>query len=369
MQSLVIVQPYVPTYRVRFFDGLSKELERSDIHLTVAAARPVGSQAARGDSASGAWLREIRSRTLAFGGKTLVLGGSKIAWADADAVILPCQGTSLDTYRALANSRSAVSPRVGLWGHIRDYVSSGNVLDRKAERWQLRRADQVFAYTPSGAEYARKVGVDPSRVTTVMNSVDTDTLVRQIRDVTARDAQEFRTRWGLEGDRNLAFVGGLDSSKRIDFIAEFLDFLYDLDPSVKLLLGGRGAERHLLDKAVSRGQVIDLGHVDARTLATIGMVSAAIVMPGRVGLVAVDAMALGLPVVTTDWPFHAPEADYLVEGSTKWTAPNEPKGFATSVVAFLSTPRRTPVLRDRTFPTIDQMVDNFAHGVTTMMER
>lgn len=80
-------------------------------------------------------------------------------------------------------------------------------------------------------------------------------------------------------------------------------------------------------------------YADRRTLATLGKIAQVCVMPGRVGLVAVDAMTLGLPIITTDWPFHAPERDYLTSEFsvvTKQTAGS----FAAGVVSVLNDSER-----------------------------
>ena len=44
----------------------------------------------------------------------------------------------------------------------------------------------------------------------------------------------------------------------------------------------------------------------------LGATASLLMNPGRVGLVAVDSFALGLPIATTEWQLHAPEFDYLV---------------------------------------------------------
>ena len=52
-----------------------------------------------------------------------------------------------------------------------------------------------------------------------------------------------------------------------------------------------------------RGAPLETPH----DFALLGCVCDVMVIPGRVGLVAVDAMALGLPLVTTKHDAHAPE--------------------------------------------------------------
>jgi hypothetical protein len=70
-------------------------------------------------------------------------------------------------------------------------------------------------------------------------------------------------------------------------------------------------------------------------MAALSHVSSAIWMPGRVGLVAVDALALGLPVLTTHFPFHAPELEYLVEGRSVHFLPAIAENFASEALAIM----------------------------------
>jgi hypothetical protein len=57
-------------------------------------------------------------------------------------------------------------------------------------------------------------------------------------------------------------------------------------------------------------------------------------MPGRVGLVAVDCLALGLPMITTTFDRHAPEAEYL-NGDVRVATEQLPGPFARAVVDLL----------------------------------
>lgn len=367
-QSVIIVQPYIPTYRVAFFEQLIEALAGHGVDCKIAASAPDAAQRRRGDAETPDWIIPVKQRRITLFGRTIVMGGARQAWKDADAVIVGLVGSSLDTYGALLDGITS-KMRVGVWGHVKSYVNSGHPLDLALEKWQLRQADHVFAYTPGGSEYARQAGVEPFRITTVMNAIDTRTLADTASSVTEAEAQAFATKHGVVPSRTLAFIGGLDSSKRIDFLADALDALWIDDPTIKILVGGLGNESHLLDKAASRGQVIMLGYVNALEQALIARNSVALLMPGRIGLVAVDALVLGLPVITTAWPFHAPEHEYLVEGQTRISSADDVPSFVAAVLRFLSDPSEARLItRLSPYPTLEKMVANFAAGVLTMLE-
>lgn len=365
-KRLVIVQPYVPTYRVAFFEQLIAALAAHGIDCKIAASTPDTAQSQRGDAASPGWVIPISQRRITLFGRSVGIGGARKAWKGADAVIVGLVGSSLDTYRALLEAK-ALNMKVGVWGHVKPYVNAGNPIDLALERWQLRKADHVFAYTPGGTEYARQTVVDSYKVTTVMNAVDTRSLADAAARVTDTEAKAFAAKHNVDPARTLAFIGGLDSSKRIDFLAEAMDAMWLDDPRVKVLIGGLGNESHILERAAARGQAIMLGYVDASQQALIARNSAALVMPGRIGLVAVDALVLGLPVLTTSWPFHAPEHEYLVEGQTKISSANNVTSFVNTVLGFLADANEKPS-QSQPYPTLEKMVANFTAGVLKMLE-
>lgn len=362
-RRLLIVQEYVPAYRVPFFEQLVGALREADVRTLVLS----GQQAIHGRHDAvppQPWERRVRQRSVTFAGRTLRSGPSVGALRNADAVVLPLLGSSGQAYRLLSNSRREQA--VGLWGHVRPYVSRGNPLDLRLEAWQMRRADHVFAYTDSGAEYAAALGLQRNRLTSLRNTIDTEELERARAAVSDGEVERFRRSHSLHPDLTLGVIGALDEPKRIDFLVEALDRLWQVDRRVKLIVGGRGDQESLLEPARERGQAIVLGRVGAAEKALIAATASALVNPGRIGLIAVDALVLGLPVVTTPFAFHAPEADYLVEGQDRFTLSDEPRLYADELLALLGAGRlRAP---SSAFPRLPEMVERFAGGVLTMIE-
>ncbi|WP_336650556.1 glycosyltransferase [Kocuria rosea] len=361
--TVVIVQPYVPTYRVPFFDGLRRKLADFDIECLVAAGAPQGAQAQRGDSAHPDWLIPINEKTINFKGREVTLALSPTPWRNVDAVIMGLEGSSLPVYQALFACK-ARNMRFGLWGHVRPYVTPGNSLDLWLEKHQMQNADQIFAYMPGGTRFAINNGINPWKITTVMNTVDTDALASAIENVTDRDIEEFADINKFDPARTVCFLGGLDASKRINFLAESLERLWELDPSLSLLVAGQGKEEDLLKKAYARGQAHPVGYADTKKKALVLKSTRAVCMPGRIGLVAVDALVAGSPIITTDWPFHAPEIEYLGEGTSRITAPNNPIAYAEMILDYVEHASGFDAFD---YPKLDTMIDNFAHGVMKML--
>lgn len=363
--EVAIVQPYVPNYRVPFFEGLRADLGDRGITLRVVAGRPSGAQATRDDAATLDWLTLVEPRVLRVGNRHLSLTHSRRQWSDVDAVVVPHQGTSVDALSALAWRKGR---RVGVWGHIAPYTSPLNPVDGAVERWQLRRADHVFAYMPSGRDFAIQAGVRPDRVTTVMNTIDSGALAAAIERVGPGEIARFKAAYDIPSGPLLAYVGGLDASKRIDLLAESLDQLDAMNSSAHVVVAGTGEHSSLLDPAVSRGQVTRLGYADTVAKATLLAASVGVVNPGRVGLLAVDCMVAQRPLLTTEWEWHAPELEYLDPGKTVLMSADCAAAFATAMDRLARSGGPDSDLRWATPPSMEDMVANFAAGVVSLVE-
>lgn len=364
MKTVWIVQTYVPGYRVPFFEQLTSAVRDDGVDLRIVASKPEGEQAARSDAAVPSWLSVVDPRVLRAAGRSLNLTTTSRLWKGADGVVLPLSGSTADVYTAFARRRTS-GIAVGLWGHVKSYVSRPNAVDAWLEKRLMVTCDQVFAYTQSGASFARERGVPDSRITTVGNTVDLVGLRAEMATVTDAQVEQFRSDHGLIDGRTLAFIGAIDRSKRIDFLVRSLDALWSVDTSIKLVVGGQGDQVGLLAPAIERGQVIYLGHAEDHAKAIIAKAAAMIVCPGRVGLIAVEALAMRLHVLTTDWAFHAPEIEYLTRGPDVTYTPDDPSAFAAVIRAVLD--RGAPVVSSSA-PEIGTMVANFRSGIRRMLD-
>lgn len=363
---VVILQPYVPTYRTAFFEGLRQRLADDGVECVVAAGMPRGDQAGRGDATYPDWLVPVEHTSWSVRGRSVDVGVNPRPWRHTDAVILGLEGSSLPVYQALLSARRT-GVRVGLWGHVRPYVAPGHPFDLWLEKRQMHVADHVFAYTSGGRDYAIAAGVPTSKVTAVMNSVDTSTLEASRADVTEDELNAFTKQLGIDPNRTVCFVGGLDESKRVGFLADVLDQLWSRDQGVRLLVGGNGPQKSLLNPAFDRGQALDLGYLNTGRKALVMTASKVIAMPGRIGLVAVDALVMRRPIITTDWAYHAPEAEYLVEGVSRFTSPDDSRAYTEMLLRTLESKDNENEDAQWDFPTITQMVENFAGGVGLML--
>lgn len=365
---LGIVQEYVPKYRVGFFTRLIDRLREKNIDAIVIAGNPTGENANRADATQGApWIRRAQDHQFTVGRNGPRFYGylTDRHWRDCDGLIFNLRGTAADLYTEIAKKRRS-GRRLGVYGHLSHSVKPPNAIDLALERWQMRHTDHVFSYTAAGAEVAVAAGLSPESVTAVMNSVDLAEELAALSSVDPAAIDDLIDRYSLTPGKIFGYVGGLDAAKRIPFLMEALDHAWQTDPEIKIIVGGKGDQEHLLKPATDRGQVILRGFADAREKALIYRLSQALLCPGRVGLVAVEALAAGIPLLTTNWPLHAPEIEYLSPGEDVLYSGSRPIDFSDLILSQTNKSGKLPQHVGKKYPTIDEMASNFAGGVEKM---
>ncbi|MEZ0092395.1 glycosyltransferase family 4 protein [Streptacidiphilus sp. EB129] len=366
----LVVQPYVPHYRVPFFERLATELRSHEVDLTVAHGEPSAALAARDDAAALDGAHLLRQTSFRMGRRTLFWRHLSELASRADAVVLEQALHNLDAYPLLINPRSA--PAVALWGHGRTYNKASGVLTRTLNRRLTHRADWFFAYTQGGADHLAAGGFPSERITVVRNSTDTAPLREALAAVTPEQVERFASDHGVVPERTALFLGSLDESKRIPYLLEAVQHTARLLPGFTLLVAGDGPQRPLVESAAARHkELVYLGPVFGRERALLGAVAQLMLMPGLVGLCAVDSFALATPMVTTHWPYHGPEFEYLEHGRNSLIVAGGPERYAEEVVHALSRPDLLARLRDGCAVdadrcTVREMSRRFAGGVLRM---
>jgi len=360
MKHLLITQPYLPKYRVPLFEAIGAKLVANGVSTTVAIGTPAGQQASRGDSEQASWSVPMRAWKIKLGQRTVEWRRVPKSIGRPDVIVSELQATNTYAWAAVARRIPLV-----LWGHGKSYVDAPSALGDKLE-WALgRHARMLMTYTEGGRDYLVDRGrFAADRVVAIGNSTDTVTIRNgylRARGIESNNDAEI-------GPRAL-YVGGLDASKRIDFLLEAAVAASELDPRFELVIAGTGALSGLVDRAVATGSPISrIEDVRGAALGMLGATTDALWMPGRVGLAAVDALAMGLPVHTTNFPYHAPELELLKSGEySKLT--DTPSGFAAESLGLISRslPRHARVLREDV-PTIDSVASNFVSTVLKALE-
>jgi glycosyltransferase involved in cell wall biosynthesis len=170
----------------------------------------------------------------------------------------------------------------------------------------LRTADRVIAVSPHVADQAIQLGASAERVRVIRSGVDTERF-------RPRDRLAARQRLQLERDRPLVlFVGNLEPRKQLHVLLRALPRLRAAVPRILLAVIGSGASagqddqtavvNRLADELGLRQAVRFLGSVAADELLAWYAAADVLALPSSSeaqGIVALEAMASGLPVVAS----------------------------------------------------------------------
>jgi glycosyltransferase involved in cell wall biosynthesis len=262
--------------------------------------------------------------------------------------------------------------RFAFWGHGQTTTRQTLRIENAFQKKLLARSDYFFAYTQSCSDYLDSVGFPSSRVKVLNNSIDTISLRDLNVDASDLISQISRT-FCLSGEDDVfLYIGSLETDKRIDFLLDAFNQLASLRPRVVLLI----CSQDKFEKPTSRhlpNRTHFIGEADEATKKALSQISIAILNPGRVGLIAVDSFALGLPILTTEWTRHAPEFSYLQNEINSLITSNSLDSYVQGCLKLLddSAIRKRLVqgcIESSKKYTVEQMAHNFHAGVLRCLE-
>jgi 1,2-diacylglycerol 3-alpha-glucosyltransferase len=174
------------------------------------------------------------------------------------------------------------------------------VVARTISRRQCNAVDAVVAPSPQMAEVLRAYGVQ-SEIEVIPTGLD-------LAKLAGGDGARFRAQYGIGHDRPVALtVGRVAFEKNIEFLVSVLRRVRETVPNVLLVIAGEGPAlaplRRRVEQAGLANHVCFVGYLDrSGPLLDCYRSADAFIFASRTetqGLVLLEAMALGLPVVST----------------------------------------------------------------------
>lgn len=206
-----------------------------------------------------------------------------------------------------------------------------------ARRVSRKECDGVTAViAPSSA---MKNALQAYGVTSPVHIIPTGIRMADFADC---DGAAFRARHGIAPERPvMAYVGRVAFEKNLDFLLRVTETVRKTLPDVLFVIAGEGPARAKLERAVTKrgltGQVRFVGYLERKTaLPSCYCAADAFVFASKTetqGLVLLEAMALGVPVVALA---AMGTKDVLQDGAGCRIAPDEVEGFARTLLPLLT---------------------------------
>lgn len=245
---------------------------------------------------------------------------------------------------ATATSPAPVVATFHAWSdRDRAYRLAGRVLRRV-----LGRIDAHLAVSPAAAAYhGAALDRRPEDFEVVPNGVEVSRF---------RGAAPF-TQMGEQP--SLLFVGRLEPRKGLDQLLHAMSRLKTTRPDLRLYVVGDGPDRDRCQQLLParlRSDVVFLGRVDAdelpRFYASCDLFVAPALGGESFGIVLIEAMAAGCPVVASDIPGYASVVTDGVDG--RLVPPRDPEALAEAIGALLDNPSLARALATTAAGSVDR---------------
>lgn len=375
MTRILVIHPWMPQYRLAFMEQLKSKLAIDGIELVVAYGTPTKILAHRSDAVDIKDAIRINTHEMTVFAQNAVIFRNVFPLIRAvrpDAIVVEQAIKNAENW-ALLSRRMRLGAKLGFWGHGQSFSTSQSALASRLKAWLTGRGSWFFAYTPAGAHAVTESGYPSSRVTVVQNSTDTKQLSYSLSRITHQDRLNLRKSHRLVQGKTGLYIGGLDHSKGITWLLAAAREIAKREPEFRLLIIGDGILRERVHaEAYEFKHIVYLGAHFQNERAAYFDIADFLLIPQSIGLVAVDALASGRPIVTTTRRDHGPEAEYLSPGRTALFSDDNLASYADTVCRLMQDKQRHAwmveqcILEGEKY-SIESMVHNFAAGVKSWL--
>ncbi len=210
-----------------------------------------------------------------------------------------------------------------------------NLNDLTVGKQNLKNADKIIAISNATKDYVLRLGAKPKKVKVVYNGVD----LARFRPIIGK-REEMRRKLGIPQNaivvltvRRLVYKNGVDT------LIDSANIAVKKNPRIAFLVIGKGPDS---DSVKQRIQLLGIdgnfklaGFVSDEDLPFYYNAADLFVLPSKSGeglpLVAMEAMAVGLPVIATD---VGGIREVLMDDYGKLVPPNQPELLAKAILDF-----------------------------------
>lgn len=373
MKKVLILYKYLPQWRVDFFNLLRDLLAQNNIELNLVYGKLKGDGAKKNDEVDLNW-------GLFLPNKIIKLGRFELYWQPAikqifksDLIIVEQANKLLINY-LLILLRIITNKKLAFWGHGVNLQDKPNSFGNRFKKLYSQQCDWWFAYTAKVKERVIKNGFPNDKITIVQNAIDTNSLSKKYSELSAGDIQRTKEIYKIGKGPVALFCGGMYNEKRLNFLLESCFLIKNNIPGFEMIFLGAGPEDYKITEASKNHSWIhSLGAKFNEDKVPFFKMADILLMPGLVGLAILDSFAMQTPIITTDYPFHSPEIEYLEDGVNGIMTKNDVVSFSQNIVQLLKDNSKLKLLnigciKSAKKYTLENMVDNFADGIIKVLK-
>jgi len=303
-KRVLFVQKFVPHYRLPLFEQIRDKLADKGIEFILIYGPPDPYEGSKIRMEYPEWGKKVKSIIFPLPGKFtryLYWQGAPFKIKKGDVVIVEHASKLLDNYILF------VLQQIGIvymcyFGHGRNFQAHREIaLARKIKQFMIKRVSLWFAYTDISKDVLLKQSVPEDKIVVVNNTLKVKNILQE-SDV-SRKKHKF------------VYIGGLYKEKKLEFVIESVKSLVADYPEIELHIAGTGPDEDEIKAFADKHQWCHyIGSIFGEERDKLLLSSSAILMPGLVGLVAIDTFHYAIPLITIDAENHSPEIAYLTNG-------------------------------------------------------
>jgi glycosyltransferase involved in cell wall biosynthesis len=306
MKKVAIVLDSIPTYRIPFFEELHRLGELKQIKYIVYTS--TFNENVRQQNFSTEYLE---NKFISFPRR--IFWHTKLeALDDADLIIMEqaLHNPKL-SWRFILNKNASIP--TAFWGHGGYWTKKNSSIQEKI-LWKLvAKVDAFFAYSEEGAIRLVEHGFPLNRIAVLRNSVNSSKIYLERAKISPETHKTWMEKFELDSTNLGCFIGDLRKEKHLNFLFKAIIEIRRQVPDFQMIFFGNEALIAHISKWNANNPWIKLGGIAGEAeKAQLSLARPILINPGRVGLIAVDSIAMATPLVTRILDYtHAPEIDFL----------------------------------------------------------
>jgi len=291
---------------------------------------------------------------------------------EADLVIVQQSTKFLNIYPLLLY-RKFSNKKVAFWGHggKRSEGTKQKGIASRFKKFYSTKVDHWFAYNDLVKEIVRSFGYPEDRITSVQNSIDTETEKQIYHSISETEVKEMCHKYRIQADAPVGvFCSRLYKAKRLAFLLRALAEVHKQIANFHFFVIGDGQDSQIIRDFEKENSAWFhwAGSQYGKDKVTYFKLAQFQLIPGLVGLNIVDSFALEAPMITTENDLHSVEISYLKNWENGIMTPNSLEDYVNAVVRVAT----DSDLRETLFAgcreaaehyTIENMALNFADGI------